>query len=138
MKPAGRRVTYDDRCRLGQLLGDRECWGWGGQSSRANLEALLERAEPVEAHKAPGSLVTMNTTVTLMDLSTEKQRTVTLVYPDDVDLTCDGVSILDPLGMALLGCEAGDVIQCSSEKCQRRFRIAEIIYQPEHAGAFHL
>ena len=69
--------------------------------------------------------------------STEKRRTVTLVYPDDIDLASDGVSILEPLGTALLGARVGDVIQCPAEKVGR-LRIVEILYQPEHLGAFHL
>lgn len=132
------RVTYADRCRLGHLLSTQECSRWGSRCCRAQLEVVLEQAEPVEAHAAPDNLVTMNSTVRLADLLTKERRTVTLVYPDDVDLASDGVSILEPLGTALLGCEVGDVIQCPAEKCQRRFRIAEVVYQPEHAGAFHL
>ena len=140
MKPAEnrRRVTYTDRCRLGQLLNDQECCCYGSQHGRANLEVLLERAEPLEAHKAPENLVTMNSVVRLSILPSEKRRTITLVYPDDVDLASDGISVLEPFGTALLGRKVGDVIQCSAEKCQSRFRIADVVYQPEHAGAFHL
>jgi regulator of nucleoside diphosphate kinase len=87
---------------------------------------------------APESLVTMNTEVKLVDLATGKERIVTLVYPDDIDLVTDGVSISEPLGTALLGCQVGDVIQCRGEQCQRRYRVDEVIYQPEHAGASHL
>ncbi len=80
----------------------------------------------------------MNTKVKLAALPTEKRRTVTLVYPDDLDLASDGVSILEPLGTALLGAKEGDVVECPAAKEASRFRIVEIIYQPEHAGAFHL
>ena len=104
----------------------------------ANLEVILEQSTPVETQATPENLVTMNTKVKLAALPTEKRRTVTLVYPDDLDLASDGVSILEPLGTALLGAKVGDVIQCPAEQCQRRFRVVEIVYQPEHAGAFHL
>ncbi len=80
----------------------------------------------------------MNTTVVLADLATNQRRTVTLVYPDDIDLVCDGVSVFEPLGVALLGCTAGDVIQCPAEHCHRRFRVAEVIRQPEQTGAWYL
>ena len=141
MKPLddkSQRVTYMDRCRLGQFLDSQESRAWGNRRCRAKLEVVLEQAKPVEAQFAPDNLVTMNTTVRLADLLSKKRRTVTLVYPDDVDLASDGISILDPLGTALLGCKVGDVIQCPGEKCQQRFRIDEVLYQPEHAGAFHL
>ena len=141
MKPLDdkcRCVTSMDRCRLGQLLDSRECCAWGNQCCRAKLEVVLEQAKLVDAQFAPHSLVTMNTTVRLADLRSRKARTVTLVYPGDVDLASDGISILEPLGTALLGCKVGDVVQYPVEKCQRRFRIEEVVYQPEHAGAFHL
>jgi regulator of nucleoside diphosphate kinase len=127
-----------DRCRLGQLLfGEGPC-AWGDRSCRNNLEVILEQAEQVETLATPEDLVTMNTKVKLAAIPTEKRRTVTLVYPDEVDLASDGVSILDPLGTALLGSKVGDVIRCDGEKLGRCFRVDEIIYQPEHAGAFHL
>jgi regulator of nucleoside diphosphate kinase len=132
------RVTYMDRCRLGQFLDSQDSRAWGNRRCRDKLEVVLEQARPVEAQFAPNNLVTMNSTVRLSDLLSKKRRTVTLVYPDDVDLASNSISILDPLGTALLGCKEGDVIQCPAEQCQRRFRIDEVVYQPEHAGAFHL
>jgi regulator of nucleoside diphosphate kinase len=131
-------VTNHDRCRLGTWLSRPEARSWGHPQALTDLEALLEEAEPVSARLAPQSLVTMNTEVKLEDLATEKRRIVTLVYPDDVDLVADGVSILEPLGTALLGCQAGDVIQCPDKECQRRYRIDKVVYQPERAGASHL
>lgn len=132
------RVTDNDRCRLGQLLDRDDSPAWGSRYCRGELEALLEQAEPVEAHVAPAGLVTMNSRVRLFDPSSGEVRTVTLVYPDDVDVTSDGISILEPLGTALLGCNEGDVIQCPAGERRRRFRIDEVVHQPEQASAFHL
>jgi regulator of nucleoside diphosphate kinase len=131
-------VTDADRCRLGQFLESQASRAWGSRRCRAKLEVLLEQAEPVEAALAPNNLVTMNTTFTLTELNSRKRRKATLVYPEEIDLACDGLSVLEPLGTALLGCKVGDVIQCPGEKCQQRFRIDEVLYQPEQAGAFHL
>jgi regulator of nucleoside diphosphate kinase len=132
-----RCVNDADRCRLGRLLV-REPGAWVDRTCRANLEVILEQATPVETRATPEDVVTMNTKVKLAALPTEKPWTVTLVYPDDLDLAADGVSILEPLGTALLGCKVGDVVQCSAAKGAGRFCIVEIIYQPEHAGSFHL
>ena len=92
----------------------------------------------MEVQVAPDCLVTMNTTVRLTDLLSKKARTFTLVYPDDVDLASDGISILELLSTALLSYKVDDVIQCPVEVCQHRYRIEEVVYQPEHSGAFHL
>lgn len=121
---------------LGRFLVSQSSNAWGDRRSRSNLDFILEQAEPVETRSTPEGLVTMNTQVRLVALTDGRKRTVTLVYPDDLELASDGVSVLDPLGMALLGSEVGDVIQWTAEKC--RFEIAEVIYQPEHVGAYHL
>ena len=115
-----------------------EPFAWGDPTCRANLEVILEQSTPVETRATPEDVVTMNTKVKLTALPTEKRRTVTLVYPDDLDLASDGVSILEPLGTVLLGAKEGDVVQCPAAKEACRFRVVEIIYQPEHAGAYHL
>ncbi len=125
------RVTDTDRCRLGAFLASQESRIWGGRSCRDKLEVLLERSKPVDSRFAPETLVTMNTALRLVDLRSDRPRTVTLVYPDNVDLFSDGISILDPLGTALLGCQVGDVIQCPVEQCQSRFRVDEVVFQPE-------
>jgi len=75
----------------------------------------------VETLATPEDLVTMNTKVRLEALPREKQRTATLVYPDDVDLASDGVSILAPLDTALLGSKVGDAVQCAAERGAHRF-----------------
>jgi regulator of nucleoside diphosphate kinase len=131
-------VTNVDRCRLGTLLGCDASSPWGDSRSLAHLEEMLENCESMDARLAPETLVTMNTTVRLVDVRTGDQRTVTLVYPQDVDLLPDGVSVLEPLGAALLGRQVGDVVQSLAEQPQRRFRVEEIVYQPERANAFHL
>jgi regulator of nucleoside diphosphate kinase len=135
--PDKRKCVNDvDRCRLGRMLVGAEPCVWGNRRSRSNLEVILEQSKRLKTRATPEDLVTMNTKVTLSALPEEKRRTVTLVYPDDVDLALHGVSILAPLGLALLGSRIGDVIECAGEKRGRRFRVVDIIYQPEHAGAF--
>jgi len=98
------------------------------------LETKLENATSVDANSAPIDLVTMYSTVELIDLQTGRPSLVTLAYPDEVDLVPSGISIFGPLGMALLGRQVGDVVKCPEEGCGRKFEVAEIIYQPERVG----
>lgn len=130
-------VTHADRRRLGALLR-AESPAWGGSRSLADLEELLESCAPMDARRAPETLVTMNTAVRLVEVRTGDPRNVTLVYPDDVDLFPDGVSVLEPLGAALLGCQVGDVVQCQDDQLRRTFRVNAIVYQPERKKAFYL
>jgi regulator of nucleoside diphosphate kinase len=101
------------------------------------LETLLEDASPVVAAEAPETLVTMNTTVKLVDVDSGARRLLTVVYPQDADDAPNAASIVKPWGLALIGCQAGDVLQCPGEP-RHDLRIAEIVYQPERAGPHHL
>jgi regulator of nucleoside diphosphate kinase len=89
------------------------------------LEELLEDASAVAASDVPETLVTMNTTVELAGDASGARRRVTVVYPQDVDDVPNGASVTDPLGLALLGCHVGDVLQCPGEPGHGH-RIAEV------------
>ena len=130
-------VTDADRRRLGALLTTRADRAWGAPRWLTKLETILDEATPVAARVAPETLVTMNSTVELIDVSTEARKTVTLAYPQEVDLVDDGISVFEPFGVALIGSNVGDVVQCPSDK-SRGMRVARILYQPEVAGAWHL
>jgi regulator of nucleoside diphosphate kinase len=131
-------VTDADRCRLGSLLTRREGKAWGNRRARAKLYSVLERATPIAPRDAPETLITMNTTVELVDLESRARRIVTLVYPQDLDVVADGVSVFDPFGIALIGCQEGDVIQYPEGHRGRHMRVARIVRQPEHAGLWDL
>jgi regulator of nucleoside diphosphate kinase len=138
MKSTKCLVTDADRCRLGSLLTSREGKALGSRRARAKLYSVLERATPIAPHDVPETLVTMNTTVELVDLESRARRVVTLEYPEDLDVVADGVSVFAPLGMALIGCQEGDLIQYREDQRSRHMRVARIVRQPEHAGLWDL
>lgn len=138
MNQTGLCVTNLDRCRLGTLLADEDKQAWGTSHALAQLEALLERAQVVDPELAPAELVTMNSTVELVDLQTNTVFRKTLVYPEDVDLTPDSLSIFDPLGLALLGCQVGDAVECPEASETSHLRVNAIVYQPEGEGNLFL
>ncbi len=68
----------------------------------------------------------------------EETFCLTLVYPKDIDGKADQISILAPVGGALLGLSAGNHIEWSGPGGDvMKVRIVEIVYQPERAGQFH-
>ena len=103
------------------------------------LFAELDRAEVVEPAAVPPTLVTMNSRVRFTVLVTGVTMVKTLVYPKDVAIDENNISILTPLGSALLGLSVGQEIewQIDAQKTMR-VRIDAIEYQPERAGDFHL
>jgi regulator of nucleoside diphosphate kinase len=130
-------ITDLDRRRLGTLISNDEDRAWCTTQSIARLEALLEDAEPVVAADAPETLVTMNTTVELADLDSGSRQHLTLVYPKDAEEVPNAASVIEPLGLALIGCRLGDVLQCPGE-AGHVLRIEEIVYRPERARAHNL
>jgi transcription elongation GreA/GreB family factor len=132
------KLTDVDRCRLGTLLTCEEAASYGSARERANLETKLEEAEVVSAAATPRTLVTMNSTLVLVDASSGERKTCTLVYPEDRDLMPHSVGILQPLGQRLLGRCVGDIVRTNEGFRAKLFRIETIVYQPEAAGAGHL
>jgi regulator of nucleoside diphosphate kinase len=80
----------------------------------------------------------MNSKVRFVDLRTREKETYTLVYPEEADVDLAKLSVLAPLGTALLGASVGDVVECRTPGGVRRLKIERILYQPEAAGDFHL
>ena len=131
------QVTSADFQRLQSLIDSR-------LSSRDAdaAEALadeLDRAEVVAAERIAGNVVTMNSRVIFEDQQTSERREVSLVYPPDSDVEHGRISVLAPIGTALLGLTVGQAIEWPMPGGQvKRLRIVEVVYQPEEAGDFHL
>lgn len=103
------------------------------------LEEELGRAKVVEPKEIPASIVTMNSTVRFFVESTKKEFELTLVYPKNVDSNGKTISILAPVGSALLGLSIGDQIEWPRPGGGfLKVKIKEITYQPERAGNYQL
>jgi regulator of nucleoside diphosphate kinase len=130
-------LTDNDRRRLGTVLSDVHALA----EPRSRLQALemdLEFAEVLSAEEIPADVVTMNSTVEIRDFESGDTETYTLVYPQDADVIANRISILAPVGQALLGKRVGDEVQVTTPSGQRTIRIEAIHFQPERAGAYHL
>src|SRR5688500_12311466 len=104
----------------------------------AELQAELERAELVEPAQIPPTVVTMNSTGRFSIDSSGEEFCLTVVYPKGVDATGHKISILAPVGSALLGLATGDEIDWPRPGGGRiKVRIKEIVYQPEREGKFY-
>lgn len=107
-------------------------------SGKAELFEELGRAELVAPQDVPPTVVTMNSTVRFRVESSPEEFELTLVYPKDVDDSGSKLSILAPVGSALLGLSQGDEIAWPKPGGgELRVRIVEVVYQPERSGIFH-
>lgn len=102
------------------------------------LETELLRADVVEPTEIPANVVTMNSTVRFKVASSPEEFELTLVYPKDLDASGKKISILAPIGSALLGLTQGDQIQWPTpDGGVQQVTIQEITYQPERNGEYH-
>ncbi len=107
-------------------------------STPSALERELERARLVKPETVPATVVTMNSDVEVMDLDTKERRRVTLVFPSMAAIDAGRISVLAPLGTALLGSSEGSEIEWGTPRGARRLQVARVVYQPEAAGRFDL
>jgi regulator of nucleoside diphosphate kinase len=126
-------VAEDDRARLESLLRRATAHELSGAKYLAALAGELRRAQVVPRSQLPPDAVTMNSTVRLRDLETGEEETYTLVYPEEADIEADRLSILAPVGTALLGYRAGDVVEWPVPAGVRRFRVEKVLFQPRSA-----
>jgi len=106
-----------------------------------NIERLiydLERATILDSKDMPANVVTMNSKVYLRDVDSRQETIFTLVFPQDADMAENRVSVLAPVGSAVLGYKAGDTIEWKVPARIKRLKIESVIYQPEAAGNYHL
>lgn len=126
-------ITEDDARKLRRLIAGRR----GGRSSDLEyldmLEQELDRAEEVEEAAIPGGVVTMNSEVRLKDLDSGETRVYRLIFPTQAR-TENTVSVLAPIGTAMLGYRVGDVIEWRVPKGLRRLKVLEVTAQPETAA----
>ena len=102
------------------------------------LDWELHRATIVEQRRVAPDVVTMNSEVVYEDSATGARRTVRLVYPKDADPSRGWISVLAPIGSALLGLRVGQAIEWQLPIGRRSVVVVEIRYQPEATGDFHL
>jgi regulator of nucleoside diphosphate kinase len=128
-------VSSIDIARLEKLLDSLPRNSLLGLS---DLEFELGRATVMEPQDVPPTVVTMNSTVRFNIESSDESFELTLVYPKDVDSSGKTISILAPVGSALLGLSQGDEIEWPKPGGGViKVRITEITYQPERAGEYH-
>ncbi|MBN1570337.1 MAG: nucleoside diphosphate kinase regulator [Acidobacteria bacterium] len=131
-------VTDYDMQRLRKLLEGTQYWNQKDREYLAHLEEELDKAVVVPSRKVPSDVVTMNTHMRVKDLDSEKEMSIQLVFPSEADFERGKISILAPIGTALIGYRTGDTVEWSVPSGVRRLYIEAITYQPEAAGDFHL
>jgi len=131
-------ITEFDMQRLTKLLQDAQFTTYRKSEYLEKLEEELERAHLVKPEEVPADVVTMNSRVRMVDVESREEMTLTLVFPQDADIDQNKISVLAPIGTAMLGYRLGDTFEWVVPDGVRKLRIEEILYQPEASGDYDL
>lgn len=116
-------IALNNYVRLRELVGDHD------------LAEELERAIVVPSDRIPKDVVTMNSRLIYSDENTGTTREIELVYPDEADSTAGRVSVLAPVGCALLGLRTGQSIDWNLPGGKvHRLRVERVLFQPQPIG----
>lgn len=132
-------ITKPDQERLTKLISiAREREGDQNRQYLDSLEDELDRAEVVQQKDIPADVITMRSTVRLKDLDTGEEMTYGLVFPTEANYDAGKISVLAPIGTAMLGYRIGDLIEWKVPSGLRRLKVEKVLYQPESKGDYHL
>lgn len=131
-------ITNVDKERLLKLINEEKEFSRGNKEHLGKLEQELERAQVVVSEHIPHNVITMNSQVSLKDMETGETMIYTLVYPSEANLLENKISIMAPIGTAILGFCEGDIISWEVPGGVVKLQVEKILYQPEAAGDFDL
>ena len=123
-------ITTADMARLRALLTNQQ----NAREVLDQLAAEVDRARVVDPLEIPHDIITMNSTAQLRELLTDDVMTYTLVFPEQADYEAGRISVLAPIGTAMLGQREGDEFEWEVPAGPVRLRVEKVIYQPEAAG----
>ena len=133
MKKIERRINKFDYARLQTLKAAVS------KEEDYYLSDLLRRVKPslvLDHASTPPHLVTMNSCIVVQNLKTKERIEFTLVFPEDADAAQNKISVLEPMGAAVLGYGVGETVQFASPAGSVWLKIERVAYQPESAGNY--
>jgi regulator of nucleoside diphosphate kinase len=131
-------ITEFDSRRLRELINVAA--DFGDKRTLQYLDELsdeLDQADLVRPEEIPNDVITMNSTFRLQNLDNGEEAVYTLVFPADADSLRGKISVLAPIGTAVLGYRVGDTVEWDVPAGLKRLTVKEIVYQPEAAGDYH-
>lgn len=127
-------VTRADMTRLRSLIASTK----GSRDDLRSLSLELDRAHIVERDRIPGDVITMNSKARLEDLETHEVMTLTLVFPEHASIEHDRISVLAPIGTAMLGQREGDEFEWEVPAGRVQLKVLKVLYQPQAARQYAL
>jgi regulator of nucleoside diphosphate kinase len=133
MKSPSIVVADDDMDKLSRLVQALKHSLFRDQLQLESLEQTLASAEVAPWERIARDVIRMNSTIRVLDLETRQKELYTLVFPDNADIATNRISVLAPVGIALLGRRQGDVIETKVPGGARRLRVEWVSQRPRAA-----
>ena len=124
-------ITERNMERLQGLIDITRPTNEDDQENFERLEEELYQANIVEPENIPLDVVTINSKVQLWEIDSDREIIITLVFPSDADLSEQKISILAPIGLAVIGRQTADIIEWKAPGGIKRAKIEKMLYQPE-------
>lgn len=100
-----------------------------------DLDELLDEAEVIDSREVAPDVVTMYAQVEIEDLGNRSRQTLVVCYPADAQPAKGFISVLSPVGLALLGLQVGSVARWQAPGGgENAARVTAILFQPEASG----
>ena len=127
-------LTTKDVEKLRDLIREAFHTEYRGSDYLKQLAGEIEKASVVRSDQIPSDVITLNSTARIADQETNEEMIYSLVFPEDADTSQGKISILAPIGTAMLGYKVGDTFEWDTPGGKRVIRVEEILYQPEASG----
>jgi regulator of nucleoside diphosphate kinase len=127
-------ITRQDLERLRALISDARLSHSESDKHLSALERELNNAMVLDPKNVPPDVVTMNSTIKVKVEGSRRQDELTIVFPSEANIDENRISVLAPLGTALLGYRVGETLEWEVPAGLRRYKITKILHQPEAAG----
>ncbi|MBZ9633661.1 nucleoside diphosphate kinase regulator [Clostridium sp. FP1] len=127
-------ITKSDKHKLLEIINKYE--DLKNKQNLKDLEAELNRADVTSPEQLPSDVITMNTKVILLVGDTEEE--INLVYPSEADISKNKISVLSPIGTAILGYCEGSIIEWEVPDGTVQIEVKKVLFQPEAQELYKL
>lgn len=122
-------ITETDKQKLQKMIDDAILNDIKNKEYMKSLNAELNRAEVVSAEQLPQGVITMNARILLLLDGFEEE--ISLVYPHEASVSNNMISVLSPVGTAILGYSEGDLIEWKVPSGVIKVEVKKVIHQHE-------
>lgn len=130
-------ITDFDLKRFQWLISNSSKFDENYKTGLEKLNAMLNNAVVKQPQEIPSNIITMNSTIKLKNNNNGEYFTYTLVFPFDADISINKISVIEDLGLSLIGSPIGTFITIDNNE-KTIYSVEEIIYQPEANGNYYI